>query len=71
MAIHDGVASLNFDEHHESIDEARRSATRAALSLLLSGRSQESQRTATCVIVEQPGGRQVRFEVTLELTDFI
>lgn len=71
VAIVDGAASASSLEEHSTIEEAKDRTVRAALSLLLKARTKENRRTATCEVAEMPQGQQLRFQVTLELKDFI
>lgn len=59
------------DQHHASMAEAREAATREALSHLLSVKTNESRRAAVVWIVERHSNAEARFEVALELTDYI
>ncbi len=70
IVIMDGN-TFTTTEEFPSMSAARDAVTRSALQMLLKEQSSESKRVAECRIEEIGSRREVSFQVSLEITDFI
>ncbi|MEG8040314.1 hypothetical protein QP166_13505 [Sphingomonas sp. LR60] len=70
IVIMDGNTFTAIEEF-PSMSAARDAVTRSALQMLLEEQTSESKRVAECRIEEIESRREVSFQVSLEITDFI
>ncbi len=70
IVIMDGN-TFTTTEEFPSMSAARDAVTRSALQMLLKEQSSESKRVAECRIEEIGSRREVSFQVSLVITDFI
>ncbi len=70
IVIMDGN-TFTTTEEFPSMSAARDAVTRSALQMLLEAQSSESKRVAECRIEEIGSRREVSFQVSLKVTDFI